>query len=72
MRKLSLAVFVVLFAISQVFCFSSTSYGAGESAGKVVVGSKNFTEQMVVGHMVAELIEAVLPPHIGDTAQIKR
>lgn len=58
MRKLSLAVFVVLFAISQVFCFSSTSYGAGESAGKVVVGSKNYTEQMVVGHMVAELIEA--------------
>lgn len=32
--------------------------GCGEQSEKVVVGSKNFTEQKVLGYMFAELIEA--------------
>lgn len=32
--------------------------GCGKQPGRIVVGSKNFTEQKVLGHMFAELIEA--------------
>jgi len=32
--------------------------GCGKQSQKIVVGSKNFTEQKILGHMFAELIEA--------------
>jgi glycine betaine/choline ABC-type transport system substrate-binding protein len=32
--------------------------GCGRQSGEIVVGSKNFTEQKVLGHMFADLIEA--------------
>lgn len=49
-----------LWALGAVMAllFSMALHGCGQQSEKIVVGSKNFTEQKILGHMFAELIEA--------------
>src|SRR2546430_17047583 len=40
-----------------VFVFLLPVFGCGRHANRIVVGSKNFTEQLVLGEMFAQMIE---------------
>lgn len=51
MRKLALLLVVAMSALIIAGC-------GGSGGGKVVVGSKNFTENLILGEMLAQLIEA--------------
>jgi len=49
----------ILFAFMCLISFQGFAYGAPKTnGGTIVVGSKNYTEQMIVGNIVAELLEA--------------
>lgn len=53
-QKAILAVFALLFAV----IFGISSMGSGVKSDKVIsVGSKDFTEQVVLGHLVSDFIE---------------
>jgi osmoprotectant transport system permease protein len=47
----------LLAAVSAVAVLALAPWAAGGRGGRVVVGSKNFTEQVVLGEMVAALLE---------------
>jgi glycine betaine/choline ABC-type transport system substrate-binding protein/ABC-type proline/glycine betaine transport system permease subunit len=53
--KLITLVLVLIIIVSTVFA------GFGKSKDTIVIGSKNFNEQLVLGHMVASLIEDKTP-----------
>ncbi len=54
-RVITIAIMVVIFAVVLTGCSSGSSKPAEKP--KVVVGSKNFTEQLIVGNMVGILLE---------------
>ncbi len=46
---------------APVVLFGGGALGYARTRADVVIGSKNFTEQIILGHMLAELIEAHTP-----------
>jgi len=52
--------------IFLAICFIVMATGGALAAGKITVGAKNFTEQYIVGHMIAKLLE-----HAGYDVQTK-
>lgn len=58
MKKYTSIMLAIFFAFAHIVSFSGLAYGASPASGIIVVGSKNFTEQMVVGNIAAELLEA--------------
>jgi len=57
LKKLALVAMAVFLVSLCLFSFGSASYGKTDQ-DVVAVGSKNYTEQMIVGNIVAELLEA--------------
>jgi len=47
----------IISAILALVIISALISGCGKSSGTVVIGSKNFTEQIIMGNMLATLIE---------------
>jgi osmoprotectant transport system permease protein len=48
-------------AAGCVALFAFWTYSPGNATGRVAVGSKDFTEQVIVGELVAQMIEAKTP-----------
>ncbi|HET8999433.1 MAG TPA: glycine betaine ABC transporter substrate-binding protein [bacterium] len=58
MRKVGLVAGVILLALMLLAPAVSQVYGQGTGKPTVSVGSKSFTEQLIVGNMVAQLLES--------------
>ncbi len=58
MRKVGLVAGVMLLALMLLAPAVSQVYGQGTGKPTVSVGSKSFTEQLIVGNMVAQLLES--------------
>lgn len=54
MQKIILSVF----SVGLIFIFAFTAIkGTGESEKRLTIGTKDFSEQMILGHLVADIIE---------------
>jgi osmoprotectant transport system substrate-binding protein len=58
MRKVGLVAGVILLALMLLLPAVPQVYGQGTGKPTVSVGSKSFTEQLIVGNMVAQLLES--------------
>lgn len=56
-RRLRATLAFILFCLAVLIAASVISAGSGKSSRTVRVGAKDFTEQLVVGNMISDLIE---------------
>src|SRR5262245_10836845 len=56
-RRVSMRSAVAVAGIALVLAAGASGVAAGRAGGTIVIGSKNFTEQLVLGELVAQTIE---------------